>query len=169
LEHYTRQLLDRLRWRGFAHLDWIYSSKYDEYLLCEINPRLPGFSNLLEKVGFDMAYGYYADLCGITTEPFRFKKALYFEALRMPGDLSTGLYAMLKGYLRPAPFLRSYLQALHPSERVYLDIFYGSDLPLTMACWSEQLAYLFRRPFRNLPFRRKQEQPQPQSFEESNY
>lgn len=157
LEAHTQRILDHLQWKGFAHLDWIYSRKYQEYLLCEINPRLPGFSNLLGKVGFDMAYYYYADLCRLPLPAYQFKKALYYEALRMPGDISTGVYAMMNGYLKPLPFLQSYLRLLSAKEDVCLDIFYGSDPAFTAACWSEQLKYLLRRPFRAVNPTKKKE------------
>ena len=112
LEQYTKAILDHLGWQGLAHLDWIYSPKYQQYLLCEINPRLPGFSNLLTKVGFEMAYYYYADLCELPIPPYRFRLARYHEALRMPGDVTTGIFAILKGYLSPQTFLQSYLSLL---------------------------------------------------------
>lgn len=150
LEEHTQSLLDHLQWKGFAHLDWIYSRKYQQYLLCEINPRLPGFSNLLTKVGFDLAYYYYADLCGYSVKPYQYKKALYFEALRMPGDITTGIYAIMKGYLPLKPFLYSYARLLSGRHNVYLDIFYGSDPAFTAASWSEHLFYMMRRPFRFL-------------------
>ncbi|MFP4092036.1 MAG: hypothetical protein ACLFT3_17140, partial [Cyclobacteriaceae bacterium] len=113
--------------------------------------------NLLGKVGFDMAYYYYADLCRLPLPTYQFKKALYYEALRMPGNISTGVYAMMNGYLKPLPFLQSYLRLLSAKEDVCLDIFYGSDPAFTAACWSEQLKYLLRRPFRAVNPTKKKE------------
>ena len=150
LEAHTRTILDHLRWQGPAHLDWIYSPKYQQYLLCEINPRLPGFSNLLTKVGFEMAYYYYADLCELPVPAYRFRRALYFEALRMPGDITTGVYAILKGYLSARSFVSSYLRLLTFRHPVYFDIFYPSDPAFTRRSWSDQLRYLIKRPFRFL-------------------
>lgn len=150
LERYTRQLLDHLQWQGPAHLDWVYSRKYQQYLLCEINPRLPGFSNLLTKVGFEMAYWYYADLCQLPIAPYQFQKAQYFEALRMPGDITTGIYAIMKGYLSLTPFVISYLRLLSFRHRVHFDIFYPNDWPFTLRSWSDQIRYIIRRPFRSL-------------------
>ena len=88
LEKYTQLILDHLDWKGFAHLDWLYSKKHQSFLLCEINPRLPGFSNFITSIGFDMAWNYYADLTKEAAIPFRFKNALYFEALRHPGGFN---------------------------------------------------------------------------------
>ena len=150
LENHTRTTLDHLGWQGLAHLDWIYSKKYQQYLLCEINPRLPGFSNLLTKVGFEMAYYYYADLCQLPITPYRFQKALYFEAIRMPGDITTGVYAIMKGYLSLKSFTISYLRLLTFKHKVHIDIYYPYDLAFTLRSWSDQLLYLLKRPFRFL-------------------
>ena len=150
LERHTKKLLDHLKWKGMAHLDWIYSQKYKEYLVCEINPRLPGFSNFLTKVNFEMAWFYYADLCGLPlTEP-PFKKSLYFEALRMPGDITTGIYAVSKGYLPLKPFVASYLKLLTFKHNVCFDILYKTDPVFTLKSWSEHIIYILKRPFRFL-------------------
>ncbi len=148
LEQHTRTILDHLGWRGLAHLDWIYSRKYQQYLLCEINPRLPGFSNLLTKVGFEMAYYYYADLCELPIPPYQYQAARYHEALRMPGDITTGVYAMLKGYLSPGPFLASYWRSFTSPDPVYFDIHYPDDPGFTRRSWADHLQYLLQRPFR---------------------
>lgn len=150
LEQYTKSLLSHLQWKGMAHLDWIYSKKYNKYLLCEINPRLPGFSNFLTKVNFEMAYMYYADLCGRPIAKPSFEKALYFEALRMPGDITTGIYAIAKGYLPLKPFIASYLQLLSFKHNVCFDIFYKSDPAFTLKSWSDHFLYILKRPFRFL-------------------
>ncbi|WP_017732517.1 ATP-binding protein [Nafulsella turpanensis] len=150
LKAHTKALLDHLQWKGMAHLDWIYSKKYQQYLLCEINPRLPGFSNFLTKVGFEMAYFYYADLCGQALPEVKFEKALYFEALRMPGDITTGIYAISKGYLPLKSFVASYLQLLSFKHNVCFDILYKSDPGFTLKSWSEHLSYMLKRPFRSL-------------------
>jgi predicted ATP-grasp superfamily ATP-dependent carboligase len=150
LEKHTETLLNHLGWKGMAHLDWIYSKKYNAYLLCEINPRLPGFSNFLTKVHFEMAYMYYADLCGLPLPEPVFEKSLYFEALRMPGDFTTGIYAIAKGYLPLKPFVASYLQLLTFKHKVCFDILYKSDPAFTLKSWSEHFFYVLKRPFRFL-------------------
>lgn len=150
LENHTKALLDHLEWKGLAHLDWIYSKKHQQYLVCEINPRLPGFSNFLTKVGFEMAHYYYADLLGIPYIQPRFKKSLYFEAFRMPGDLSTGVYAIAKGYLPLKPFVASYLKLLSLKHNVCFDILYKEDPAFTLKSWTEQFFYILKRPFRFL-------------------
>ena len=150
LEKHTEALLTHLKWKGMAHLDWIYSEKYQQYLLCEINPRLPGFSNFLTKVGFEMAWFYYADLCKLPIPEPKFEKALYFEALRMPGDITTGIYAISKGYLSLKSFVASYLQLLSFKHNVCFDILYRSDPGFTLKSWSEHLSYMLKRPFRSL-------------------
>ena len=150
LEQHTRTILDHLHWKGLAHLDWIYSQKYQQYLLCEINPRLPGFSNFLTKTGFEMAYNYYADLCDLPLQLYQYRPALYFEALRMPGDITTGVYAISKGYLSAWSFVTSYLRLLTFRYQMCLDIWYRSDPAFTLKSWGEQLLYILKRPFRSL-------------------
>lgn len=142
LERHTERLLDHLNWTGFAHLDWLYSKKREKFLLCEINPRLPGFSNFITAVGFDMAWDYYTDLTGLPRAPFRYKRALYFEALRHPGDLTTNLLAVKNGYLKPGAYFGSYLKVLTLRYKVVFDVFYGSDPGLT---WEN-----YKISFRNL-------------------
>lgn len=131
LEQYSRRLLKYLGWTGIAHMDWLYSPKYDDYLLCEINPRLPGFSSFPTKIGFEMAWYYYAELTGISTPAFRFKRALYFEALRHPGDLTSNLVAVFKGHLGFWSYIKPYLKILTLRYQVVFDVFYGTDLPMT--------------------------------------
>lgn len=150
LESYTKLLLDSLQWKSIAHVEWVFSEKYQDYLLCEINPRLPGYSNFPTKMGFELAYHYYADLCQLQIEPYKFKKGFYFEALRMPGDITTGVYAILKGYLDWKAFVNSYGRMLSFKHDVCLDIFYPSDPVFTLKCWSEHFIYLLKRPFRFL-------------------
>jgi predicted ATP-grasp superfamily ATP-dependent carboligase len=148
LEKYTARILNHLNWQGYAHLDWIYSPKYKQYLLCEINPRLPGFSNLLAKIDFNLAWMYYNDLIGNNYTKPVFKKALYYEALRMPGDISTSVYGILKGYFKPVKVFKSYLMLFGFRYKLVIDVFYRYDLPLTFANWGYVIKYLLKRPFR---------------------
>jgi predicted ATP-grasp superfamily ATP-dependent carboligase len=148
LENFTRKLLDHLQWTGLAHLDWLYSKKYNQYLLCEINPRLPGFSNLVTKLNFDMAYYYYADLTGREIPGFKYKDALYFEALRMPGDVTGGLFAVSKGYISFSSLWKSYLGIFKAGRPVYLDVLYRSDPMFTLVSWKNFLLHFLKRPFK---------------------
>jgi len=145
LEQYSRRLLEYLGWTGIAHLDWLYAPKYEDYLLCEINPRLPGFSSFPTKIGFEMAWYYYADLAGISTPTFRFKRALYFEALRHPGDLTSNLVAVFKGHLGFWPYIKPYLKILTLRYQVVVDVFYGADLPLTWENYKVDLRKLMAK------------------------
>lgn len=155
IESYSKMILDELEWRGFAHLDWLYSKKYNSYLLCEINPRLPGFSNFMTKNGFDMAWYYYVDMIGIIPEKYQFSHALYFEALRVPGDITNGIYSIIKGHIKPWSFFRSYLKIFSFKYNVCIDVFYWNDPILTFYKWYNFLLYLLARPFRSL--RRKKD------------
>jgi predicted ATP-grasp superfamily ATP-dependent carboligase len=131
LELFTKRILDHLNWNGFAHLDWLYSKKHQSFLLCEINPRLPGFSNFITKIGFDMAWYYYTDLTKMDKPLYRFKRALYFEALRHPGDLTTNLLAVINGHLNVWSYIKPYVKTLTLKYTVVFDVFYGTDLSLT--------------------------------------
>ena len=142
LERQTKQILDYLNWQGFAHLDWLYSEKHQQFLLCEINPRLPGFSNFVTSIGFDMAWYYYADLVGLQPKKYKFKRALYFEAWRHPGDLTTNLLAVFKGHLSFWSYLWSYLKIFSFRYKVVFDVFYSRDFKLT---WEN-----YKISFRNL-------------------
>jgi len=150
LEDFTKNILDTLEWNGLAHLDWLYSKKYDQYLLCEINPRLPGFSNLVTKVNFEMAYYYYADLADLEMPSFAYSEALYFEALRMPGDLTGGIYSMIKGHITPASFFNSYLQIFKNKRKVYFDVLYQKDPVFNLVSWKNFFIHLLKRPFKLL-------------------
>jgi len=145
LERLSAQILDHLGWKGFAHLDWLYSQKYERFLLCEINPRLPGFSNFTTAVGFDMAWYYYADLTARQAKPFRFRRALYFEALRHPGDLTTNLLAVKKGHLSLWAFLQPYLKIFTFRYKVVMDVYYGADLGLTWANYKISFRNLLKK------------------------
>ncbi len=148
LEQYTRKLLDHLQWKGFGHVEYIYSAKYQDYLLCEVNPRLPGFSNYLTKVGFEIAWHYYADLVGIKYGLPAFRKSVYMEALRVPGDLTSSLYAVFKGYMSGSDFIRPYLRIFQSGYIVCIDVFFRQDPLFTLAYWSKFLRYLLLRPFK---------------------
>jgi predicted ATP-grasp superfamily ATP-dependent carboligase len=132
LSDLSRMLLDSLKWRGIAHLDWVFSKKRKRYFLTEINPRLPGFSAFPAKAGFEMAYYYYADLVGI---PFEYRKpypAKYFEMLRYPGDVSASMLAILRGQYSWKKFIRSYLSALTSQKAFIIDFLDVYDLPMSM-------------------------------------
>lgn len=150
LENYTKRLLDSLEWKGFAHVEWIYSPKYQDFLLCEINPRLPGFSNFFTKIGFETAWFYYADLTGEQYKLPIFKKSLYFEALRIPGDITNSLFAVLKGYMKPYDFIKPYLRIFTFQYKVCMDVYFKRDPLFTLTYWGIFIKYLFKRPFRAL-------------------
>ncbi|MCB9302691.1 MAG: hypothetical protein H6566_18770 [Lewinellaceae bacterium] len=146
LERLTQQVLDHFNWTGIANVDWLYSKKYDDYLLCEINPRLPGFSNFPTKIGFEMAWYYYADLTDTPREAFQFKPALYFEALRHPGDLTSNLVAVFKGHLSLWGFIKPYLKMFTGRYQVVFDVYYGADFGLTWENYKISINNLIKKP-----------------------
>ena len=129
----TKKMLDYLEWRGFAHLDWVYCKNKNQFYLTEINPRLPGFSYLPYKAGFDMAYYYYADMvCEKRfTKRTKIYPVIYFESLRYPGDLSSSLSAICKGQYDFKKFISSYLRIFTSRKKLVLDLFYTEDIKLT--------------------------------------
>jgi predicted ATP-grasp superfamily ATP-dependent carboligase len=148
LERYTEQILTHLGWTGFAHLDWIYDPQRAEFLLSEINPRLPGFSNFPHKMGFEMAWQYYADLCGLPQNPFVFKPAVYFEALRIPGDLSNSIVSVAKRQVPWKDFWGSYRKGFSNDYARVIDPWFPGDGAFTRAYLAYHLRYLLLRPFK---------------------
>ena len=117
-----------------AHVEFVCANNSGEYLLNEVNPRLPGYSYLLSSIGFEMAFFYYADLCHIDYEVEAHESnEYYFEALRYPGDITDGLVNILRGYVSAKEFIGSYVKALMSGEKIVIDYFNYKDLRLTIA------------------------------------
>ena len=131
----THDLLRQQNWKGFAHVEYIFCRKRNDYVLTEVNPRLPGYSYLLSASGHEQAYFYSADLFEV---PFDVKTTknidaqYYFEALRYPGDISDGIVNSWRGYLRFNEIMRSYLKAARSPKRTVVDYFNSRDLRLTV-------------------------------------
>jgi len=146
LRFYTKRLLDNLNWKGFASVDWIYSKKYKSFLLCEINPRLPGFSNLLVKMRFDSPFYYYNDFITNNPKPLNVKtNVLYFEIFRIQGDFFGSLIAVFKGHLSFKNFIKSYLKIFSPKSKVIFDVFVKDDLKFTFVSWVYQLLTIIKK------------------------
>ena len=133
LEALAERLLTHLGWQGFAHLDWMRSPADGRFYLTEINPRLPGFSTVLAKANFDLAWHYYADLEGLPVEPPRPRRTLYFEPFRYPGDLSSAAATIARGQYSAWAFLASYARVLRGTHRLALDFFSWRDPAMTLA------------------------------------
>lgn len=129
----TRKLLDGLEWKGFAHLDWVYCKKKNQYYLTEINPRLPGFSFFPSQAGFEMAYYYYADLTGESFNVPEVKPVLYFETLRYPGDISSTLSAIWRKQYTFMKLIQSYVRIFTEKKPFVMDFFCKSDMKMTLA------------------------------------
>jgi predicted ATP-grasp superfamily ATP-dependent carboligase len=133
LEALAERLLTDLDWRGFAHLDWIRSRVDGRYHLTEINPRLPGFSTVLAKSGFDIASLYYADLEGLPAQEPKPRRTLYFECLRYPGDLSSAAATIARGQYSVWKLIKSYARVLRGTHRVAVDFLSWRDPVMTLA------------------------------------
>lgn len=127
----SRKLLDSLDWQGFAHFDWIYSSKKSRFFLTEINPRLPGFSFYPSNAGFEMAWYYYADLAGLPYHVPKPTPSLYFEPLRYPGDLTSAVSTVLRGQYSLKKIFSSYARIFSETKPVVFDFFDTNDLRMT--------------------------------------
>ena len=144
IEELTKKLLDSLNWRGFVHLDWIFSKKANDYLLTDFNPRLPGFSNLFFRSGFDIGYGYYADLLDLPFE-LATKKCIYFESFRLPGDISSGIRGIIQKRLSLKEFILSYLAVFNQKYTKIFDVFMPEDPLYTLLSWYKDLSYFLAR------------------------
>jgi len=128
----SKRLLDSLGWVGFAHLDWVYIRQEDKFYLMEINPRLPGFSFLTYKSGFDMPFCYYSELIGQKLDRnYIIKPSLYFEMFRYPGDISSALSSIIRKQYSLKRFLKSYLRILFERKKVIIDLFCIKDFKIT--------------------------------------
>lgn len=124
----TERLLSAYGWRGFAHVEYIYSRKDDEFYLTEVNPRLPGYAYLLSASGHEHGWYYAADLMDDGYQVGGEKQGVaYFEALRYPGDITDGVVNSLRGYLDFRSLVATYLRALRSQDRVVIDYFNLKD------------------------------------------
>jgi predicted ATP-grasp superfamily ATP-dependent carboligase len=138
----TKMLLDALNWQGFAHLDWVYVNKKNTFYLNEINPRLPGFSIFPSHGGFAIGYFYYADLIGEEFSIPPFKKTIYLELLRHPGDFTMGLLGCLRDQYSLTKFLKSYKVAFFGRVPLVVDFFDRSDIRPTAINLLKTIKYI---------------------------
>jgi len=136
LKERTFDLLKKQNWKGFAHVEYIFCKKRNDYVLTEVNPRLPGYSYLLSASGHEQACYYSLDLFGL---PFqinrcsRNERLYYFETLRYPGDLSDGIVNYWRGHLKLKDFMRSYLVLARNPRQAVVDYFNIKDFRMTIA------------------------------------
>lgn len=128
----TEKLLSAHGWRGFAHVEYIYSKQDDEFYLTEVNPRLPGYAYLLSASGHEHGWYYAADLMGDNYQvDGRTQGITYFEAMRYPGDITDGVVNAFRGYIDIRSLIASYLRALRSPDQVVIDHFNFKDLGQT--------------------------------------
>jgi len=145
LEAINKKLLDSLGWVGLAHVEYMYLLDEDEYYLAEINPRLPGYSYFPSTAGFELGR-YYCDLVAgkVPEVPPVFKPAVYFESFRYPGDLSEGLYHLLKKNLRWRPYIASYGKLFKRKTIKVVEPIRMSDMGFTLRSLRDSLGGFFR-------------------------
>ncbi|MBC2733193.1 MAG: hypothetical protein HF981_02435 [Desulfobacteraceae bacterium] len=116
---HTKNILKRMKWKGFAHVEYFYVPDKSKYLLTEVNPRLPGYAYYPSVAGFNMAYNYYLDLIGNRTCYINnFPKSYYFESFHYPGDITQGICHILRGNLSLRSFLSSYLSLISKLKNI---------------------------------------------------
>ena len=143
---YTRKLLDSVGWRGMAHVEFVYDNDSGQFILNEVNPRLPGYAYLLSSIGFEMAFFYYADICDIDYEvEIQNGSEYYFEALRYPGDITDGIVNIFRGYISAKEFLGSYVKALRSDEKIIIEYFNYNDLRLAMAIQLTNILHFLKK------------------------
>ena len=154
----TERLLKAYEWKGFAHVEYIYSGIDDEFYLTEVNPRLPGYAYLLSAAGHEQGWYYVADLTGDQYESQgKESGVVYFESLRYPGDLTDGVVNGLRGNLKFSALLESYWRALISRDQVVVDHFNSRDPGLTFGLLlfnirsfvDKAVSYIRRRVLRN--------------------
>lgn len=146
---YTRMLLESIDWRGMAHVEFVFDKKSGQFLLNEVNPRLPGFSYFLSNVGFDVAYFYYSDLCNKQYDVvLNIGNHYYFELLRYPGDISDGVINIVRGYIDIKDFVNSYINAIFSKDKVIIDHFNCNDIVLTSAIQISNICIFLQKTYR---------------------
>lgn len=129
----TQRLLKEHNWRGFAHVEFIYSRADAEFYLTEVNPRLPGYAYFLSATGHEQGWFYAADLLGVEYQSKGVGTgAMYFESLRYPGDLTDGVVNAMRGNLRFSELLSSYWRAFCSDDEVVIDHFNRNDLGMVL-------------------------------------
>jgi hypothetical protein len=114
--------------------------------LTEVNPRLPGFAYYPSKVGFEMAFYYYADLTGIQyKKPNDFPKSIYFQTFRFPGDLLESIRYMLRGQMGFAPFMRSYARLFYKDLIKVIEPVKWDDMGFTLHIQARNAREFLRR------------------------
>jgi predicted ATP-grasp superfamily ATP-dependent carboligase len=143
---YARKLLEYVGWKGMAHVEFVYDHDSGQFILNEVNPRLPGYAYFLSNIGFEMAFFYYADLCNIDYEAeIQDGSEYYFEALRYPGDITDGIVNIFRGYISAKEFLGSYAKALRSDEKVVIEYFNYNDFRLTMAIQLTNILHFLKK------------------------
>lgn len=134
IKEYTQKILESVNWRGLAHVEFIWDRSQEKFLLTEVNPRLPGFSYLLSRTGYEFGYFYAADLLDVNyIVPYDPPKVKYFETLRYPGDISDGVIYALRGHISFRSLFKSYIKAILSKEAIVIDHLNVYDIRMTIA------------------------------------
>jgi predicted ATP-grasp superfamily ATP-dependent carboligase len=145
LKDMTREILSSVNWKGFAHVEFLFVPEEKKYYLTEVNPRLPGYSYYPSQAGYEMGYYYYADLVGISHgNPSSFPKSVYFEALRYPGDISSGIVQMISGNIKILEFIKSYLRLFERGTVKVIDPVKLDDPVFTLFSQLDNLKRFFK-------------------------
>ncbi len=143
----TQKILSSMQWRGFAHVEYFYVPDKGDYLLTEVNPRLPGYSYYPGAAGFNMAHMYYANLVGKDDQIAKlpFPESIYFEAFHFPGDLTEGFTHILRGNIGLFSFLSSYLRLFTPGLIRILDPIRIDDPKFSFYTQCSNVKFFYRK------------------------
>jgi predicted ATP-grasp superfamily ATP-dependent carboligase len=67
------RLLQTSGFRGFAHVEFAYDDRIDDYVLIEVNARVPTWAGIAMGKRFNIAKVAYLDLCGEPQEPIQLR------------------------------------------------------------------------------------------------
>jgi Carbamoyl-phosphate synthase L chain, ATP binding domain len=145
----TRKILEYKNWVGFAHVEFIYSKSTGEYILTEVNPRLPGYSFMHSMSGHEQAVYYASDLFGISYEPAGLLEGVtYFQTLRYPGDITEGFINIHRGFITPCSLFGSYYKAFRSDSKVIIDHFNKHDLRMTISIFTNSIVEFISKTFK---------------------
>lgn len=113
-------VMDRLKWNGVAHIDFV-ACKEGDFRLIEVNPRLWGALALSMFAGVDFPYLWYLTAMGETIDGLAASKYQPIKCRWIVGDCMAFMELVKRG--RPAEAMRIFV----PQRKCYHDDFVLTD------------------------------------------
>lgn len=136
IEELSQRFLHAINFYGLAEIEFKQDPRDDRYKILDVNARAWGFHGLGQAAGVDFPYLLFADQLGHETQRCRAKSGIGW--LRLLTDIPTAAADMMKGYLRPASFLRSI-------RKTRMESVFSWDDPLPMIAEFVLLPYIVKR------------------------